>query len=306
VSGRTIGLVGCGAWGKYILRDLMTLGCDVAVVAQSDRSAATAREGGAVSVVRTVDELPDVEGIVVATPTATHAAVVSDVLERGVPIFVEKPLTDDPEAADRLAAAAPDRLFVMDKWRYHPGIELLAGIARDGELGPVIGLRTTRNGWGNPHHDVDAIWILAPHELSIALEILGALPEPRTAVADSANGYAAGLVGVLGDAPWHAFEVSARATVHRREIALVCEGGVAVLPDGYDDRVQVVRATDPHDMTMPEPEGRPISTELPLLRELRVFAEHLGGGPAPRSSAAEGAAIVRAIAELRTLAGLSS
>ncbi len=298
--------MGCGRWGKYILRDLVALGCDVAVVARSERSTAVADEGGAANVVRSIGELPDVEGIVVATPTATHAEVVEEALERGVPVFVEKPLTDDPEAAARLAAAAPDRLFVMDKWRYHPGIELLAAIAQGGELGRVIGLRTTRNGWGNPHRDVDAIWILAPHDLSIALEILGLLPEPRTAVADSQNGYAAGLVGVLGDAPWHAFEVSARATVTRREVALVCEEGIAVLPDGYDDRVQIARTPDPHDTTMPEPEGRPISTEFPLLRELRAFVEHLGGGPAPRSSAAEGAAIVRVISELRRLAGLSA
>jgi predicted dehydrogenase len=278
----------------------------VAVVARSEQSTAAAREGGAPVVVRSIDELPDIEGIVVATPTSTHAAVVSEALERGVPVFVEKPLTDDPVAADRLAATAPERLFVMDKWRYHPGVQLLARIAREGELGRVIGLRTTRNGWGNRHRDVDAIWILAPHDLSIALEILGALPEPRTAVADSSNGHATGLVGVLGGEPWHALEVSSRAIVHRREIALACEDGIAVLPDGYDDRVQIVRATNRHDPTMPEPEGRPISTELPLLRELRMFVEHLGGGPPPRSSAAEGAAIVRAISDLRGLAGLTS
>jgi predicted dehydrogenase len=305
VSGRRqIGLVGCGAWGKYILRDLVALGCDVAVVARSERTSATAREGGAGSVVRSIDELPDVEGIVVATPTGTHAAVVSEALERGVPIFVEKPLTDDPEAADRLAAAAPDRLFVMDKWRYHPGIELLGTVAREGELGRVIGLRTTRNGWGNPH-DVDAIWVLAPHDLSIALEILGTLPKPRTAVADAADGTATGLVGVLGDEPWHAVEVSSRAIVRRREITLVCEEGVAALPDAYEDRVQIARATDPHDSTAPEPKARPISTEFPLLRELRAFVEHLDGGPPPRSSAAEGAAIVGVVSELRRLAGLT-
>ena len=48
----------------------------------------------------------------------------------------------------------------------------------------------------------------------------------------------------------------------------------------------------------------PVSTELPLLRELRAFVEHLRGGPPPRSSAAEGAAVVEAVARLRELAGL--
>ncbi len=295
--------MGCGSWGRFILRDLLTLGCEVTAVARSDESRARALEGGAGGILRSVAELPAVDGIVVATPTSTHAAVVEEVLDRGVPIFVEKPLTDDPADADRLAAAAPDRLFVMDKWRYHPGVELLGVIAREHELGEVIGLRTTRIGWGNPH-EVDAIWILTPHDLSIGLEILGTLPEPRIAVADAADGSVAGLIGVLGDRPWLALEVSARALDRRREITLVCEDGVAVLDDGYSDRVRIMRGADPAGPATAQPEQRPISTELPLLRELRVFVEHLDGGPPPRSSAAEGAKIVRAISELRSLAGL--
>ena len=274
-----VGLVGCGKWGKHILRDLTDLGCEVPVVTSSGR----------------VADLVGVDGIVVATPTTTHAEITEQALELGVPVFVEKPLTDDPDEAERLAEAAPDRVFVMDKWRYHPGVELLAEIARSGELGRVVGLRTTRIGWGNPH-DVDAVWILAPHDLAIALEIFGSVPSAKSAVAMSLDGEAEGLVGLLGDSPWHALEVSARSVDRRREVTLVCEEGVAVLPDGYSDHVVVA--------TGDEPEQRPISTELPLLRELRAFVEHLDGGPPPRSSAREGAEIVRTIAELRRFAGL--
>jgi len=75
-------------------------------------------------------DLGDVAGVVVATPTSTHAAVVAETLALGVPMFVEKPLTDDPESATTLAERAGNRLFVMDKWRYHPGIEALAAMAR--------------------------------------------------------------------------------------------------------------------------------------------------------------------------------
>jgi predicted dehydrogenase len=299
-----IGLVGCGAWGRHILRDLLALGCEVTVVARSERTKATAESGNAACVVSTVAELATVAGIVVATPTSTHAGVIEELLPLGVPIFVEKPLTDDPDAAERLAAIAPDRLFVMDKWRYHPGVELLGEIARNGELGEVVGLRTTRVGWGNPHEDVDAIWILAPHDLSIALEILGGLPAARAALADSTNGVATGLIGVLGEAPWFALEVSSRAIERRRELRLVCSEGVAVLPDGYSEVVRIARAADPRDTTPPDLDARPISAELPLLRELHAFVEHVNGGPPPRSSAADGAAVVRALAELRALAGL--
>ncbi len=125
---------------------------------------------------------------------------------------------------------------------------------------------------------------------------------PRAAVADDE---AAGLVGVLGDAPWLALEISSRSPIRRREVTLVCEGGVATLHDGYAEHVELVRGVNPRDASTAEPELRRISTELPLLRELRAFVEHLDGGPPPKSSAAEGAQIVRTIVELRALAGLS-
>jgi predicted dehydrogenase len=291
-EGARIGLVGCGRWGKNILHDLRALGCEVAVVARSAESRARAEAGGAASVVGSIGELPEVEGVVVATPISTHAAVVVEALGLGVPVFVEKPLTDDPVTAERLAGEADGRLFVMDKWRYHPGVELLGELARGGELGPVVGLRTTRIGWERPR-EVDHVWVLAPFDLTIGLEILGEIPTPRSAVASKGA-----LVGLLGERPWQALEVSGRSHVRRREIALVCAEGTASLDDSYDDHVVVLRSG--------EPERRQVSKELPLLRELRAFVEHLAGGPPPRSSAAEGAAVVRAISQLRTLAGLES
>jgi predicted dehydrogenase len=289
--------VGCGAWGRHVLRDLVALGCSVSVVARSDASRATAEGGGAAGVVDSIQALGDVEGVIVVTPTRAHASTVEQSLALGVPVFVEKPLTDDPREAKRLAAAAPERLFVMDKWRYHPGIELLAGLVRSGELGRVRGLRTTRIGWGNAH-DVDGVWVLVPHDLAIGLEILGTVLPARAAVADSGEDGAHGLVGLLGDRPWHALEVASRSPLRRREITLTCEEGTAVLTDSYDEQVLIRRDGG-------EPETRPISAELPLLRELRAFVEHLGGGPPPRSSAAEGALVVERIAELRALAGVA-
>jgi predicted dehydrogenase len=208
-TAKRIGLVGCGNWGRFILRDLRTLGCEVVAVARSDASRARASEGGAASTVGATSDLPEIDGIVVATPVGTHAAVLEEALDHGVPVFVEKPLTDDPAAADRLAAAHEDRLFVMDKWRYHPGVEELGAIARSGELGGVIGLRTTRIG-EEPPRDVDGIWVLAPHDLSIALEVLGELPVPRSAAVDAVDGRALGLFGLLGESPWHVLAVSAR------------------------------------------------------------------------------------------------
>jgi predicted dehydrogenase len=272
-------------------------------VARSDATARRAKEGGATAVVGGVGDLPDVDGAVVAVPAVDHAAVVDALLPREVPIFVEKPLTNDPVWARRIAAAAPDRVFVMDKWRYHPGVEMLGEIARSGEFGPVIAVESTRTGWGNPHADVDGIWHLAPHDLSIALEILGFLPDARSARADLSDGTPAGIVGLLGDDPWVRIEVGTRSTRRVRSVTVRCQEAIVSLMDGYADHLEVLVGYPPGD-SPPAPTVRPISTELPLLRELRTFVAHLAGGPPPRSRVADGATVVARIAELRQLAGI--
>src|ERR1700745_3508742 len=111
---RTVGLVGCGSWGRFILRDLVLLGCRVSAVARSPES--RARGEGAETIVGSVAERHEVEGIVVATPTSTHAAVVGEALEHGVPVFVEKPLANDPAAADRLFAQGGRGAVGDGKW----------------------------------------------------------------------------------------------------------------------------------------------------------------------------------------------
>ena len=291
-----VGLVGCGRWGRHILRDLRALGCEVPVVARSDESRARAVEGGATDVVDNVQVLAGCDGIVVATPTATHASVVGEALDLDVPVFCEKPLCPDADDARRLADRAPGRLFVMDKWRYHPGVQELAAIARERRLGPVSGVATMRVGWDVPHDDVDAVWILAPHDFSIVFEIMGALPRTDAAAAQLLDGRIVHLSAVLrGDGWWHSLEVSGRSPESTRRIALHCEDGVAVLADGWDQHITVLR--DRPDGV--EEERIETPGELPLLGELRAFVEHLRGGPAPRSSAAEGAAIVAAIVEVR-------
>jgi predicted dehydrogenase len=294
-----VALVGCGRWGQNILRDLVALGCEVPVVARSEASTARAKEGGATSVVEDVASLAGVDGIVVATPTSTHADIVEEALVYGVPVFCEKPLCDDASVAARLAQRAPYGLYVMDKWRYHPGVRALATIARDGSLGRVSGIRTRRVGWDVPHGDVDAVWVLAPHDLSIVLEIMGTLPHATAAAGQAVDGRLVHLDGLLrGDGWWHALEVSGRSAQVERSVELFCEDGVAVLAGGWDEHVTLYRS----GAARAEEERIETPGELPLLAELRAFVGYLEGGPPPKSSVADGAGVVAAISRLRELA----
>jgi predicted dehydrogenase len=293
-----IGLVGCGRWGRYILRDLVSLGCKVTVVARSQESRERARSGGASAIVARVDDLPEVDGIVVATPTSTHALVVADALALGTPVFVEKPLTDDPVSARRLADAAGDRLFIMDKWRYHPGVEAMAAMARSGEHGPLRAIHTRRLVWGHDHDDVDAVWILLPHDLAIVSEIAGRLPAAIGAVGAVRSIQHAALTGLLGPDPMCTVDVSSLSPVREHRLLVEFEDAVALLTDTYSTSIRVVRKGSGEETEVP------LSADMPLLRELAAFVAHVRGGPAPRSSAHEGAETVERIASLRAMAGI--
>jgi predicted dehydrogenase len=297
-------LVGCGQWGRYVLRDLVSLGCEVTAVARSEASRTRAAQYGARQIVGSIDAAGAADGAVIVTATSTHAPIVEQLLSRNIPIYVEKPLTASIPDAERLVALGGERIFVMDKWRYHPGVNMLAHIARSGELGPVVGVQSTRVGWGKGESDVDAAWHLAPHDLAIALEILGELPPPRCAVAEMVGEEVSGLIGMLGTRPWVTLHVSEKRRKHFREVRLACRDGVAVLADSYSDKIVITRYDGPQVDGLPQPEARPISSEMPLLRELRAFVEHVNGGPPPRSSAADALTIVRTIAALRSLAGV--
>lgn len=192
----------------------------------------------------------------------------------------------------------------MDKWRYHPGVELLRDIARSGEFGAVLGVDTVRTGWGNPHADVDGIWHLLPHDLGIVYEILGFIPAPRAARADQSEKTPAGIVGLLGDDPWVRVEVGTRSTRRIRSVTLRCQEGIVALMDGYAEHLEILTGYPLQD-TEPDPVLRPFTPQMPLLRELQAFVDHLGGGPPPRSSVGEAAMMVATIEELRTLAGVS-
>lgn len=301
-----IGLAGCGNWGRFILRDLKSLGCRVTVAARSTRSRAFAAEFGADHVVPSIGELPSgADGFVVATPTALHHEAVSALLAFGRPVFVEKPLTNDLDSARDLESRAPGRIFVMDKWRYHPGVEALRDLARSQELGPVRYIQTLRLGWSNPH-EVDASWILLPHDLAITLEILGYIPEPVSAFAEYQCSSLSGMSGVLGRDPAVSVEVSAARASTLRRISVCFERGAAVLEDSYSPAIRIRRLIHSSARKDDPEESRPLATELPLVRELRAFVDYLRGGPPPRSSAADAVRIVEVISGLRRLADVKT
>lgn len=298
-----VALVGCGLWGRNILRDLLSLGCEVSAVEPDPENRRLAKAVGPITLVADWTDLPKVDGVIIATPATSHASVVAEVSNLGIPIFCEKPLTTDLAEAGELAERYADRLFVMHVWRYHRGIQKLAKIAQSRELGAPLSLRTERMNWTSPRQDTDSIWTMVPHDLSIALAVLGELPRPRSAAVERIDGKPVSIVALLGDSPWFLLNSSNRYGGKHREIRLHCEAGVAVLPDPDAAHLEILRSTPAPDRE-PMIELRQLIGEPALLAELRTFVNYLRGGPPPPTDAREGLAVVKAVAELRKLAGV--
>ncbi len=266
-------LIGCGRWGANILRDLIALQCDVSVVDPDPQRREFALRAGA--------SIPpaSVDAVIIATPASLHAQSIRDALRFGVPLFVEKPFTTSSADA---RAFVNERIFVMDKWRYHAGVEELRRIARTSQLGRVIALKSIRTQSTDTQSDVDAIWTLAPHDLAIAHEILGKMPIALAAVGERCGDGRVGLTALLraGDVAV-TMEVSACRSKRERNVILECENGTATLAS--------------------EPEGDP-----PLLRELAAFLAYLDGGEPPRGRVDDAGAIIETIERLREFAGFTS
>lgn len=303
---KCIGLVGCGHWGKNILRDLIALDVDVLVFVLTEKARDEALQLGArEAYIGITDIAKKVDGLIVATPTVTHADVLEQLLPYNKPIFVEKPLTSDVHRARQLMQSGKGKIFVMDKWRYHPGVDTIAKKVKKASLGDIQLIRTCRLGWGNPHPDVDALWILLPHDLAIVLHILGNIPPLYSIIPLLPSNPSAGVIITLKDthSPTVILEMSTVQPSKYRGLYVVGSEATVELSDSYDDKLTLfVGKPTALDRQV---HHLPLDHSMPLYLELKTFLNYLNGGTPPISTLEEGVLIVEIIHEIRERLGLT-
>jgi len=121
----------------------------------------------------------DIDAVVIATAVSTHHPLAMAALHAGKHVMVEKPLAasmsdamDIAETADRLHLAA----MVGHTFQYNPAVNVVRDLIRSGELGQIYNVNATRASLGLLQPDVNVVWDLAPHDVSILLHILGSDP----------------------------------------------------------------------------------------------------------------------------------
>jgi predicted dehydrogenase len=185
-----VGLIGLGYWGPNYARVLSELPETELVVACDLSKAATQIVRGRYPAVRTtldpteVIETPEVDAIVVATPTSTHHALALAALDADKHVLCEKPLATSSAECDELIEAAERAgrvLFAGHTFIFNPAVRLMRELIVAGEVGRVLYCHTARTGLGPIRSDVNALWDLAPHDLSILFYLIDR--EPVSALA---------------------------------------------------------------------------------------------------------------------------
>jgi predicted dehydrogenase len=186
-----IGTVGFGYWGPNIVRNLNMPGrSSVVVVSDLDpaqRARAAERFPGVATTARAEDlfEDPDIDAVAIVTPVRSHFPLAEAALRAGKHVLVEKPMTETAEQAERLIELAErhNRVLMVDHtFIYTPAVQRMRELVQSGELGKIYYYDSLRINLGLFQHDVNVLWDLAVHDLSILDFVLDARPLAVSAI----------------------------------------------------------------------------------------------------------------------------
>ncbi|HEX4633818.1 MAG TPA: Gfo/Idh/MocA family oxidoreductase, partial [Gemmatimonadales bacterium] len=178
-----IGVIGAGAWGRNHVRTVAGL-ADGELAAVCDTSDATrqklSRQYPSTLVTGDVDALLQAsEAVVIAAPAKVHADLALRAIAAGKPCLVEKPFALSVADAQRVAEAAVARkvpVLAGHLLVYHAAVERLKALVQSGDLGRIYYLYGLRVNLGQVRADENALWSFGPHDVSVALEVLGEAP----------------------------------------------------------------------------------------------------------------------------------
>src|SRR5271154_756924 len=196
------GVVGYGYWGPNVVRNLDRLD-EAEVVAVCDKSAAARKKvAKAYPDVRVTDDAaelmssPEIDLIAVVTPVWTHYELAKAALENGKHVFVEKPFTSTAAQAEELIELAERKnlkIMVDHTFLFTGAVKRIRSFIDDGTLGKLYYYDSTRVNLGLFQHDVNVIWDLAPHDLSIMDYVIAEKPE---AVVATGQGHLNGIANI--------------------------------------------------------------------------------------------------------------
>jgi len=181
-----MGVIGYGYWGPQIVRNFhSTDDCEVAVVCDKSSDSLRRLKQAHPHIQATTDPCeilasPNIDAVAVVTPVWTHFELAKAALEHGKHVFVEKPFTSNTAQAEELIDLADSKnlqIMVDHTFLFTGAVKKIRQLVEDGTLGKLYYYDSTRVNLGLFQHDVNVIWDLAPHDLSIVDQLIDDKPE---------------------------------------------------------------------------------------------------------------------------------
>lgn len=179
-----VAVIGCGVWGRNIVRNFYNLNvldtvCDI----DEENLKIVTQEYPGVKITKDMNEIlnnPEITGVAVVTPSHTHYKFVKAMLLAGKNVYVEKPISTIAEEAKDLAQLAQERdltLMVGHLLLYHPAVNRLKMLIDEGVLGDIVYAQSDRLNVNYFKNDRSVMWDLAPHDVSMISYVIGKDPK---------------------------------------------------------------------------------------------------------------------------------
>lgn len=315
-----VGIIGYGYWGPNLLRNFLAhTDVHVALVADQDiaRLASLKKTYPAIRTTTDSDETiasKDIDALVIATPVHTHYPLARAALEAGKHVLVEKPLADSLKDAQELVELAGRKklvLMVDHTYLYAGAVETIKKLMASGEIGKVQSFSSMRFNLGLFQGDVNVLWDLAPHDLSMLLYLTESMPSRVNAVGVSHTGngieniayltlrYDDGMIAHIGTSWVSPVKIRqilitgdkkmiAYDDTEATEKVKVYEAGYSVRTD--EDKRRLYTDYRSGDIHIPK-----IASRESLQGVVEDFVNAVTKGATPRSSAAFGLQVVRVL-----------
>lgn len=306
-----LAVIGSGYWGKNLVRTfhgLGVLGCVCDTQAETLRQMAQTYSVEVTKEYESVLQNPELQAVVIAVPAAQHYELTKRALLAGKDVYVEKPLALKSSEGQELAELAESQgriLMVGHILQYHPAILELKRLIREGEVGRIQYIYSSRLNLGKLRTEENILWSFAPHDISAVLFLLGEVPTSVSAhggsfvnkrIADATLTTCDFKSGVQA----HIF-VSWLHPFKEQKLTLVADRKMAVFDDMEPDRKLVLYPhridwLDRSPVTHKEPgQVVPLAKVEPLRMECEHFLECVAQRTRPRTDAESAVRVLRVL-----------
>lgn len=310
---KNIAVIGCGYWGKNLIRNFFEIDALAAVCdADPDQAKKFADMYDVPSM--SFDEVlksDQIEGVVIAAPAALHYKIAKQALEANKHVFVEKPLSLSVSEGEELCNISKQKnkiLMVGHLLHYHSAYQKLKSLVTDGTLGDLRYIYSNRLNLGKVRREEDILWSFAPHDISMILDLMG--EEPRDVRAEGGFYLSDDIADVTtthlqfsNSKKAHIF-VSWLHPFKEQKLVVVGSKAMAVFIDGepwekklqlYKHNVEIVDETSAPLIDKADVEYVNVEESEPLKNECLHFLKSIASGSQPITNGDEGLRVLKVL-----------